>query len=128
MKYKIRTLSVTTDASGDGTTNDTQSINGDIIAIEWLLGTCDAGVDVTVSCQSTPGGVAQTLLTLTNADANARYYPRVVVHGNTGTALTGTAGGDTIPQAAIGTLRAVVASGGNTKTGTVIVTYADGTY
>lgn len=124
--YRFRTLSITTDGSGDGTTNDLDTITGELISAEWVKGTCDNGVDVTLSVQSTPGGVALTLLTLTDANANALYYPRVVVHGNTGTALTGTAGGDTTRQMMIGRLRAVVGSGGATKTGTVVVVYDDG--
>lgn len=116
-------LTGTTNAGGDLTVNAEFGVFGHLDAVEWVIGTFDAGVDATLSVQKTGSGVASTLLTLTDANANAWYRPREVAHGNTGTALTGTAGGDRVMPVIDGTLRLVVAQGGNTKTGSLIVYY-----
>jgi hypothetical protein len=126
MRLKTRRLNVTTDASGDATTNDTLSIFGQLYAVETIDGDLADGVDLTLSVQSTESGTALTLLTLTDFNTDAMYYPRHLVHGETGTALTGTSGGDRALPVINGTLRAVVAQGGNAKTGGVIVYYISG--
>ena len=124
-KYRDIKLSVTTDASGDGSTTSAESpVSGRLVGVEYALGTFAAGVDVTISITRTPSGTDQTLLTLTNANASAWYYPQVAVHGNTGTALTATAGGDTIKPLCIGLPKMVIAQGGDTKTGTVTLYFA----
>jgi hypothetical protein len=117
------TLTATTNASGDATVNGETSVFGRLEAVEWVLGTFDAGVDATLTCQATLSGVAQTLLTLTNANANALYYPRALVHDATGGALTGTSGGDRTLMLLTGKPRVVIAQGGNVKTGAVILYY-----
>lgn len=126
-KLKTRRLVLTTDSGGDATANDTLSIVGRLVAIEYAIGTLDATTtDVTVSVQSTESAVALTLLTLTNVTASSMYYVRHLAHGEAGAALTGTAGGDRVAPVLNGTLRAVVAQGGNAKTGAVIVYYEPG--
>lgn len=126
MRLKSRRLNATTDASGDATTNDDYSIFGLLYAIEWIDGTFDNGVDAVISVQSTESGTALTLATLTNADDDAMYYPRHLQHSEAGAALTGTAGGDRTRPVLNGTLRLVVSSGGNVKTGGCIVYYEPG--
>lgn len=121
---KTRVLTGTTSAGGDLTVNDTLSILGELYAIEFVQGTLDnAATDVTVSVQSTESGVALTLLTLTNVTASGMYHVRHLAHGEAGAALTGTAGGDRVKPLINGTLRMVVAQGGNAKTGGVVVYY-----
>ena len=115
-----------TDGSGNLTVDGERSFFGRLVKVEWIVGSFAAGVDSVISFQNTPSGVAQTVLTLTDANSNATYYPRTAVHGNTGTALTATAGGDTIPPIVSGTPRLAVTSGGNAKSGGVILTIEEG--
>lgn len=123
MRQRYLILEATTDGAGAATENAARPISGQLYAVEWVIGTMATGVDVTLSEQSRPSGVARTLLTLTNADANAIYYPRYLVHGETGTALTGTSGGDRVMAYLMGTPRVVIASGGDTKTGSIVLYY-----
>lgn len=120
-------FSWTTDGSGDATaghsTSTVQSaILGRLAAIAYLPGTTDTGATVTVTCV---GNVTQTLLVKATAGtSNVMFYPRVVVNGNTdGAALTGTSGGDRVAQVLEGQIKVVIASGGATKTGSLIVYY-----
>jgi len=109
-------LSVTTDTSGDGTTTG-QAIQARIHAVLWNKGTCDTGVDITVSVVN--NDVTNNLLVAANADASKYFYPRTLEHLDTaGSDLTT----HTEPVAA-GQLRLTIAQGGNTKTGSVTVYY-----
>jgi len=111
-------LTGTTASDGSLTVNADIKINGLLWAVEWVVGSFAAGVDAVISMQNTPSGVAKTVLTLTNANANAWYNPREDEHDNTGTALTS----DCFPVV-MGQPRLVVSSGGDTKTGTCILYY-----
>jgi hypothetical protein len=119
-------LTATTIADGSATANDEERVFGFLYAVEWIDGSFDDGVDAILSCQSTVSGVAQTLLTLTNANDDAIYYPRAIVHSEAGVALTGTAGADRTRMMLNGKLRLVIAQGGNVKTGGCIVYYTEG--
>lgn len=109
-------LGFTTDTSGDAVTTGA-SVNGQLYAVVWDKGTADNGVDCV--CASVNSAGAATLLTLTDANASAIYYPRHLVHSEAGAALTGTAGGDRALPIAAGNLRITVAQGGSAKTGSV---------
>lgn len=110
-------VSATTDTAGDGIGNGTINVLGVVHAIKWDKGTCDTGVDITVSVQKSDA--AGNLLVVANADASKLYYPRSLQHLDTdGSNLTT----HTRPLAC-GTVRLVIAQGGNTKTGAVIVFY-----
>lgn len=111
------TIPFTTDGSGDATV--TVGINSQarlLYAIEWVVGTAVAGVDATLSVTNTDSAIDQTLLTLTNANANAWYYPRTLESDTVGTALT-TRGFLVVN----GDLKLVVAQGGAAKVGSAIV-------
>lgn len=123
MKLKNIKLMDTTDASGDATVEAETAIYGQLFAVEWVDGDLSDGVDATLTVQRVSSGVARTLLTLTDANNDAFYYPRHVVHGETGTALTGTSGGDRTMPLIDGILRLVIAQGGDTKTGGMIIHY-----
>lgn len=123
MKLHYLELTGTTESDGSLTINAPGLIIGQLEAVEWIVGTFATGVDATLSEQSRYGGVARTLLTLTNADANAVYYPRYVVHSEAGAALTGTSGGDRTKAFLFGIPRLVVAEGGSGKTGSMILYY-----
>lgn len=119
MGLQIVRLIGTTDSSGDVTVNHTTTVQGLLYMVEWIDGDLADGNDAVLSVQSVAGesAAATTLLTLTNANSDARYYPRALTHDDTGTALTGTAGGDRVAPVVSGVPRLVISSGGDTKTG-----------
>lgn len=109
----------TTDGSGDLTVNSEEFQMTRLVAVQWINVDFAAGVDAVLSTQESE--TAYTLLTLTDANASALYYPRTPMHDNAGTALTATAGGDNTMPLVHGKLRLVVSAGGDTKQGGVIV-------
>lgn len=121
-RLRSASIPLTTDGSGAASVDFDFAITGGLYAVEWVVGTMDATVDVTLSVQGGPAG-AKTVLTLTNAAASARYYPRDVMHDATGTALTGTSGGDRTLPVIDGKPRVVIAQGGAAKTGTLVLYY-----
>lgn len=121
MKYEK--VSWTTNGSGDATVYG-KTVTGEVCAIDYLPG--DTATGATVSVYDEPsGGFTHTLLVKATAGtANLRFYPRELVHkAEDGAALTGTAGGDRTEPLAAGKIKVVIASGGDTKTGSVIVWY-----
>lgn len=92
-----------------------QVCHGLLYKVTWIDGDYADGVDAVLSVTDTPSGVDETVLTLTNANDDARYYPRHAEHDNTGTALLTTS----IPLIS-GRLKLTVTSGGNSKTGGII--------
>lgn len=123
MKLVSVILVGTTAGGGSVTVTDTKSRTGLLYAAEWIDGTLADGVDATLTVQNTESGVVTTLLTLTNANDDAWYHVRHLVHDETGTALTGTAGGDRVMPVINGTLQLAITSGGATNTGGCIVYY-----
>lgn len=123
MSLRDVNLRGTTDENGDATINHDGLIKGRLYRVEWVDGDLADGVDGTITMQNTPSGVAQTVLTLTDANSDADYYPRVLVHDAAGAALTGTSGGDRVMPLIWGVPRLVIASGGNAKTGGAILYY-----
>jgi len=114
-------FTITTDASGDYSATKTEwGIHGPMLlyAVEWVDTDFDAGVDAVLSMTGNSSGTDKTLLTLTNADAEAWYYPWSLVVKNDGS----TAATDFFaPQVVEGSLKLVVSAGGNTKTGKCVV-------
>ena len=84
-----------------------------LYAVEWNLGTFDAGVDGTITCTSALNGTALTVATLTNANADLMYYPRAAEIDTAGAALTMYS----LPLVR-DTVTLTIAQGGNVKTGT----------
>lgn len=119
---RVVPLAFTTDTSGASTVTG-ESVNGFLYAVVWNKGTCDNGVDCTLSTVNSAGAV--TLLTLTDANTSTIYYPRHLMHGEAGAALTGTAGGDRAMPLASGNLKIVIAQGGAAKAGSVTCYIAD---
>lgn len=116
-------LTGTTDSGGAATITAPIPVYGRLCAVEWIDGDLADGVDAVLSVVGTSSGVDYTLLTLTDANNDAWYYPRHLVHGEAGAALTGTSGGDRAMPVILGTLKLVIASGGDTKTGGCVVYY-----
>ena len=122
---KVVTFDITTTAGGayDSTTAaNAPTVKGQsgntsgpylLYAVEWVDTDFDAGVDAVLSVTNTPTAIDKTLLTLTNADAEAWYSPRVLATDNAGANLTG----EYALQVVYGKLKLVVADGGDTKTG-----------
>ena len=127
MKLNSVVLTGTTNGSGAATITSTNAHTGFLHSVQWIDGDLADGVDgvFSVTAASGAGGVAQTLLTLTDANIDLWYYPRMVVHDNTGTEVTYDATNQLYgPKAIInGILTLVIASGGDTKTGGAIVYY-----
>ncbi len=119
MSIRQQRLSVTTNASGAATTTGT-SISGRLVAIAYAIGTLAAGVDVTVSIVNS--NFAATLLTLTNANASANYYPRVQACDNVGAGIAGVYKEVVV----IGQPRVVIAQGGDTLSGSIDIVWDDG--
>jgi hypothetical protein len=111
----------TTIADGSATVLSEAAYVGKLFAVAWVDGNFTDGIDAVLSVTQTDGGVDYTLLTLTNADNDAMYYPRVVVHSEAGAALTGTSGGDRAQPIVNGRLKLAITSGGASHTGGAIV-------
>jgi len=116
-------IEIMTDANGDSTDTSEQAILGRLDAVDVVDGDLADNFDLTIAYTNSQG-VSKTLLTLTNLTADATYYPRAVVHGETGTPLTGTAGGDRTKPLVAGKVTVTTADGGVTKSGAVIL-YVD---
>ncbi len=88
-----------------------------LYGLDWVDGTLDDGVDATLTLvQPAPGDATKTLLTLTDANSDATYKPRVVEHDAVGAALATR----TLPLVH-GTLTLTVGSGGSAKSGAMFV-------
>lgn len=112
-------LSFTTNASGAATVTATAPVLGYLKAVQWVDGDLADGVDATLSVTSTASGIDQTLLTLTDANNDAMYYPAVILNDNTG----GTIAGEYTHYLIDGFLKLTVAQGGSAKAGNMIVYY-----
>lgn len=94
-------------------------VTGKLYAVEYQPGTIATGATIVLTCE---GIGSKPLLTKASAGtAVVVFYPRDLVHAVAdGAALTGTAGGDRTMPLLAGVLKAVVASGGNAKSGKII--------
>lgn len=111
---------VTTDSGGAFTSaaagsNDVRTASL-LYAVNWVDTSYDAGVDAVLSVTDPVTGESTTLLTLSNADAEAWYYPRVLEDDNLGADLATYA-----MQVVIGRVKLVVSNGGNAKAGKCMV-------
>lgn len=119
MKRRIRDIrfAITTTAGGAYTGTSTEQILGNVIAVDVNLSGLDATADTTLSVVSpASGGAGRNLLVLTNSQANTVYDLRGL-----GTDAAGASSAEYVYPFVQGTLKLVVAQGGSTKTGTVVV-------
>lgn len=109
---------ITTNSGGAFSETEPPSSSGPYFleAVEWIDGTLADGVDAVLSI-SALSGVDKALLTLTNANDDAWYYPRVIADGVTGSDLTGWYA----KQIVDGPLKLAVTDGGNVASGKCIV-------
>lgn len=120
-------FAITTDGSGAYTSTVATAPQGEVsrdglgpwllYAVEWVDGALADGVDAVLSVTNTLSGVDLTLLTLTDANSDLMYYPRVIADGVTGADLTGWY----VQHVVDGTLKLTVTSGGSAATGACIV-------
>ncbi len=113
-------LKVTTAADGSATATSPNWAFGWLHRVSYIPGTLDTGADLTLTSE---GPTSQSLLVKSNAGtSNVSFYPRAVGNQNTDGAA-----GTTFDEFILidGKLKLVVAQGGDTKTGTVIVYYFD---
>lgn len=112
-------VTVTTDAAG-AATGYTEAVNGTVSAIEYTKVDFDNGSTITVS-QDRSG---ETIWTEANVNASAIRRPRAATHSTAGAAALYAAGGAAVNDkiAVVDSrIKVVIASGGNTKTGTFTV-------
>jgi hypothetical protein len=117
------TFNITTDGSEAYTSTTDLGVSGQpasgaylLHAVQWIDGTLTDGVDAVLSVTDAPGGADTTLLTLTNANDDAWYYPQVFVDTNAGVDTT-----FYTHQVVAGKLKLAVTSGGASKTGKCVV-------
>lgn len=111
-------LDVTVDASGDGNTTG-NAVMGTLYAVQLVDGTFDDGVDVTITAEQ--GDLSIPLLVKADFNSDQMVYPRVLQNLNTdGTALT-----THCEPIVVGRPKAVVAAGGNAKSGSFILYIRD---
>lgn len=118
------TLEVTTNGSGVGSVQAARGFGTGfarfLVMADWRKGTFANGVDAVLSVVDSDGN-ENALLTLTDANSNARYYVRTDEHDNAGSADT-----STTLYVIDGALKLSVTSGGDTKTGKMVVYLLDG--
>jgi hypothetical protein len=121
MLYTVK-LTVTTDGSGDGTATS-NAIQGTLYAVQWIDGDFANGVDGTFTVTGTDAAVDYTILTLTDANDDAMYYPREQLQTSAGAGATydGTNEIYGVEPPIVGKVKLTVAQGGATKTGGAVL-------
>lgn len=111
-------LDVTTDGSGDGSAVG-ESVFGTLYAAQLVDGGFDDGVDITITAEQ--GDLSIPVLTKADFNTDSIFYPRVLQQlGSDGTALT-----THCEPIVVGRVKAVVAQGGNAKSGSFILYIKD---
>ena len=113
-------VSFTTAADGSASAEFSRTVNaGELCAVLWNKGTCDAGVDFTLATSGADG--SGTVFAVANANASAKYYPRAAANLATdGSALTWY-----VEPILDGKVTLTIAQGGNAKTGSMVILYED---
>lgn len=111
---KIR-LDVTTDTGGAGTAKVTMSGFGSLYAVQMVDGTFDDGVDITLTAEQ--GDLAIPLFAKADFNTDSIAYPRVLQQ----LATDGTNLSTHCEPLCMGVLKATVAQGGATKSGSFIL-------
>lgn len=106
-------IDLTTNAGG-AATGTSRRVNGILYAVQLVDGDLVDGVDLTLTCETPDFPIP--LLTKADFNTDSIFYPRVLQNLNTdGTALT-----SHCEPLVVGEIKAVLAQGGDTKTGAVI--------
>lgn len=113
-----RRIDVTTD-SGGAATAYSESISGFLYAVQLIDGTLDDGVDITLTAEH--ADLSIPLLVAADWNADKMVYTRVLQNLNTdGTALT-----THCMPVVVGRVKAVIAQGGATKAGAIVLYVTD---
>lgn len=116
MHVERKTVVVTTAADGSATAYTEGAVNGRVLQVRYVKADFADGVDFTITSEAT----GETILAESDVNASATRAPRQATHSTAGIAAesgTGFAVNDHI-AIANDRIKIVVASGGNTKTGT----------
>lgn len=114
----------TTAADGTLTVTAGTKAQGILKSVEWIDGTFADGVDAVLSQIRDDNAADIAMLTLTDANVDAVYYPRYAASDNAGAAISYAATFPIYVEGFLnGTLKLVVSSGGNAKDGGCIVYY-----
>lgn len=117
---KREVITVTTNGSGDGT-GYSGVVSGWLSQIRYVKTDFANGSTITVSIEAT----GETLWTESNVDASATRAPRQATHTTAGAAALYAAAGQAVLDRILvvqSRIKVVVASGGDTRTGTFHVT------
>lgn len=120
MSYARRlAVPVTTDASGDATAYSDQIEYGLLSQIRYVKSDFADGVDFTITAEAT----GETLWAQNDVNASATVAPRQATHTTAGVAAVYAAADGVLDKIAIANdrVKIVVASGGDTKTGTFYI-------
>ncbi len=117
MSMKEIRIAITTDSSGDSTDDSDVEVFGWLEKVVYKKTDFADGVDIVLSVQETPWGVAETLVTWTDLNASEVNYPVVDRDDTSGTSETG----QPTRHLVTGKLRLVTSSGGATTTGLFIL-------
>jgi hypothetical protein len=118
MHVERHPVTVTTDASGDGTGYTARPVTGRILHVIYTKNNYDNGVDFAVTGEDS--GIA--IWTGTDVNASTTVSPRAATHSTAGAAALYAAGGTAVNDhvyVANERIKVVVAQGGNVKSGTV---------
>ncbi len=116
LHYRI--IELETDGSQAEDKTDTRALSGVLHTIEYVEDTLDDPTTVTISMTDRVSGVDITLLTLSSQTASDLFYLRTPQHDNTGSALS-----SYTLRNLDGKIRVVIAGGGVSKTGKIIIGY-----
>ncbi len=112
----------TTDASGNLTVTSGNKITGLLHAVSWIDGTFADGVDAVISDDRDGDETDVTLLTLTNANDDAMYYPQTPAQDNAMSDVTFDGTNEIYTHQIVnGKLKMVVSDGGESKVGGCVV-------
>lgn len=120
MTMQRQRVSFTTSAGGAATAVFPHSCYGArLYAVLWTKGTCDNGVDITLSTSGADGST--TVFADVDANSTTAYYPRVAANAAAdASALTWY----DLPILD-GLVTLTVAQGGNAKSGSMVILYED---
>lgn len=117
MSFKEILFDITTDGTGDSTDDSPEEVFGWLEKFVYAKEDFANGVDLVLSMQAPPGGIAETIVTFTNINASAVHYPVVDRVDTAGSAETA----QPTRHLLIGKPRIVTDEGGVTKSGKVIL-------
>ena len=124
MSIRKFTVSATTNGSGAATVYSPY-LSGYIESIQYVKTDFADGVDFTITAEAT----GEAILSLTDQNTATTVRPRAATHSTAGVAALYAAAGTAVnDRIALGRdrVKIVIAQGGNTKTGSFVITVDDG--